>query len=170
MRPAKTHISLGICPVWSESSLGGCPGWSESSLGAHSFCWFCHVAAHIASIDIILSKQQTTKALIRLHVCTGWSVPLLFAYGIRHVFSRHGSFFIKIIRARWTLPFTKSEFAFLFVLNCFPAIIFSMFFLFIKIVLKILCFHENISKFLLQGLFIFWVSLRDKMEFSWKYF
>ena len=26
--------------------LGGCPGWSESSLGAHSFCWFCHVAAH----------------------------------------------------------------------------------------------------------------------------
>ena len=41
-----------IHPVWSESSLsawrnlGGCPGWSESSLGAHSFCWFCHVAAH----------------------------------------------------------------------------------------------------------------------------
>ena len=28
--------------------LGGCPGWSESSLGAHSFCWFCHVAAHFA--------------------------------------------------------------------------------------------------------------------------
>ena len=26
--------------------LGGCPGWSESSLGAHSFCWFCHFAAH----------------------------------------------------------------------------------------------------------------------------
>ena len=25
----------------------GCPGWSESSLGAHSFCWFCHVAAHV---------------------------------------------------------------------------------------------------------------------------
>ena len=27
--------------------LGGCPSWSESSLGAHSFCWFCHVAAHL---------------------------------------------------------------------------------------------------------------------------
>ena len=27
--------------------LGGCPGWSEASLGAHSFCWFCHVAAHL---------------------------------------------------------------------------------------------------------------------------
>ena len=28
--------------------LDGCPGWSESSLGAHSFCWFCHVTAHIS--------------------------------------------------------------------------------------------------------------------------
>ena len=55
--PAKTQISLGIHPVWSESSLsawrklgslsthwvqaktlirlGGCPGWPESLLGAH---------------------------------------------------------------------------------------------------------------------------------------
>ena len=30
---------------------------------------------------IILSKQQTTKVLIRLRGCTGWSAPLLFAYG-----------------------------------------------------------------------------------------
>ena len=31
--------------------------WSESSLGAHSFCWFCHVAAHISDLRIsILSK------------------------------------------------------------------------------------------------------------------
>ena len=71
VRPAKTQISLGIRPVWLESSLcalwgakdpsflhvdredfiriGGRPGWSESSLVAHSFCWFCHVAAHIFS-------------------------------------------------------------------------------------------------------------------------
>ena len=56
-RPAKTQISLGIRPVWSESSLcaqwlakgpsflraakspislGGCPGWSETSLVAHA--------------------------------------------------------------------------------------------------------------------------------------
>ena len=55
VRPAKTQISLGIRPVWSELELsawrklgpklpterkaktlirlGGCPGWSESSLG-----------------------------------------------------------------------------------------------------------------------------------------
>ena len=56
LHPAKTQISLGVCPVWSESALsawrklgslathwehsedsdqtGGCPGWSESSLCA----------------------------------------------------------------------------------------------------------------------------------------
>ena len=31
---------------------------------------------------IILSRQRTTKALIRLLGCTGWSAPLLFVYGI----------------------------------------------------------------------------------------
>ena len=62
MRPAKTQISLGICPVWSQSSLsawknlgilathwahskqsdqtGRISGWSESSLGAHHFVGF----------------------------------------------------------------------------------------------------------------------------------
>ena len=33
-----------------------------------------------ASIGIILSRQWRTKALIRLHGCAVWSVPLLFAY------------------------------------------------------------------------------------------
>ena len=67
VRLARTQISLGIRPVWSESSLsawrklrslpikrtaktlirlGRCPGWSESSLGAQSLCSFCHVTAH----------------------------------------------------------------------------------------------------------------------------
>ena len=57
VRPAKTQISLGICPVWSVFAvcmkkawvlsypssaqrrlirLGQCPGWPESSLGAHA--------------------------------------------------------------------------------------------------------------------------------------
>ena len=31
---------------------------------------------------IILIKQRTTKVLIRLRGCTGWSKPLLYAYGI----------------------------------------------------------------------------------------
>ena len=68
-RPAKTQISLGFRPVWSESSLsawrklgslathcahsedsdqtGRMPRLVESSLGAHSFCLFYHVAAQL---------------------------------------------------------------------------------------------------------------------------
>ena len=38
--------------------LGGCPGWSESSLGAHSFCWFCHVAAEIIKL---ISKVESNR-------------------------------------------------------------------------------------------------------------
>ena len=63
--PAKTQISLGIRPVWSEASL--CAQWvakdpsflhadsedSESSLGAQSFCWFCHEAAHFSFIALL---------------------------------------------------------------------------------------------------------------------
>ena len=37
---------------------------------------------NLANIGIILSRQRTTKALIRLRGCAGWSAPLLFAYGI----------------------------------------------------------------------------------------
>ena len=81
VRPAKTQISLGIRPVWSESSLcaqwwakapsflhadrtaktlirlGGCPGWSESSLGEQPHCCFvtsqliCHSLFRIIHID-----------------------------------------------------------------------------------------------------------------------
>ena len=46
----------------------------------------------IESRDIILSKQRTTKAWIRLRGCAGRSVPLLFACDIRHIFSWPGSY------------------------------------------------------------------------------
>ena len=46
--------------------LGGCPGWSESSLGAHSFCWFCHVAAHII---IRLNVRHTTACAVSILPC-----------------------------------------------------------------------------------------------------
>ena len=51
------------CTAKTLIRLGRCLGWSESSLGAHSFCWFCHVAAQV---------------LIRLHGCAS----LLFTYDI----------------------------------------------------------------------------------------
>ena len=44
----------------------------------------------LASLGITLSRQRTTKVLIRLRGCAGWSAPLLFAYG-RMVFSWCGS-------------------------------------------------------------------------------
>ena len=55
VRPVKTQISLGICPVWLESSLSA---WTKlGSLATHWAhgedwsdwvdCWFCHVAAYI---------------------------------------------------------------------------------------------------------------------------
>ena len=40
--------------------------------------------------DITLSRQRTTKALIRLRGCAGLSAPLLLAYD-RHVVSWLGS-------------------------------------------------------------------------------
>ena len=48
----------------------------------------------IASIGITLSRLRTTKALIRLRGCAGWSAPLLFAYVIRQVFSWQGSYYV----------------------------------------------------------------------------
>ena len=41
-----------------------------------------HEIANIGTRDIILSRQRTTKVLIRLRGCAGWSAPLLVAYGI----------------------------------------------------------------------------------------
>ena len=80
VRPAKTQISLGIRPAWSESSL--CAQWvakdpsflhadsKESDqtgrmprliwvfAGLHSFCLFCHVAAHLVLMFFQSRKVQ----------------------------------------------------------------------------------------------------------------
>ena len=75
VRPAKTQISLGIRPVWSESLLSAWrksgslathkmhskdsdqTGWTGRTprliwvlLGTHSFCWFCHEVAQLVHI------------------------------------------------------------------------------------------------------------------------
>ena len=46
VRPVKTHISLGIHPIWSVFAvhMNLTTHGSGSSLGAHSFCWFCYDA------------------------------------------------------------------------------------------------------------------------------
>ena len=55
----------------SEDS-GGCPGWSESSLRVHSFCWFCHVVAHIRLMKTGLANNG---GLIPWNLyCLSWSI------------------------------------------------------------------------------------------------
>ena len=76
VRPAKTQISLGICPVWSESLLcakdprflhADNEDWldwadAQADLGlrwAHmSFCWFGHEAAHFFFKSCITLDQK----------------------------------------------------------------------------------------------------------------
>ena len=50
----------------------------------------------VARIHIILSRQRTTKALIRLCGCAGWSAPLLFTYD-RNRFSHDVAQIIAVI-------------------------------------------------------------------------
>ena len=60
LRPAKTQLSLGIRPVWSESSLSA---WRK--LGSLATHW-----AHSEDSD---QTERTAKTLIRLRGCPGWS-------------------------------------------------------------------------------------------------
>ena len=48
----------------------------------------------VASLDMVLSKTQITKALIRLRGCAGWSVPVLFVNPRRQVFSHRGPSYV----------------------------------------------------------------------------
>ena len=48
----------------------------------------CLLISRVATIDIILSRQWTTKALIILSRFASWPASLLFT----HIFSWHGSF------------------------------------------------------------------------------
>ena len=78
VHPAKTQISLGICPVWSVSSLSAL--WVAKNLiflhaqadlnlrWAHmSVCWFCHEMAKINSMQSIClsTKKSETRYVIR---------------------------------------------------------------------------------------------------------
>ena len=75
------------------------PNWMESK-GWIALKWHIlweriisryHSVLHLSLWDASSSKkndlQQTTKALISLHRCAGWSAPLLFAHILRRVFS-----------------------------------------------------------------------------------
>ena len=53
----------------------------KPSCSADETSWRLEIS-DIETRDIILSRHGTTKVLIRLCGCAGWSAPLLFAYGI----------------------------------------------------------------------------------------
>ena len=57
--------------------LGGCPGWSESSLGAHSLCWFCHEAAQLWKLLLMIG----CKAMLLISfLCTWMCAGALLAF------------------------------------------------------------------------------------------
>ena len=71
-----------------------------------------HEIANIETRDIKLSRQRTTKVLIRLWGCIGRSVTLLFAYGINrfshdaaHMFHSN----LERVRDDWTYPFHNTD-------------------------------------------------------------
>ena len=124
--PAKTQISLGICPVWSESSLctlwvakdpsflnadsdvsirlGGCPGCSESSRDAHSFCWFCHKAAYILQSLYNTTHFNTVLVITRPGLCSQMVIFLQFLYKIIPL--KHGIFITwsSSLDPKWDCP------------------------------------------------------------------
>ena len=82
VRPAKTQISLGICPVWSESSLST---WRKhGSLATHCLRW-----AHVISLVLSCgSSFLPTKSCIcckqcRPRGCILWH--LSWFYNVFHI-------------------------------------------------------------------------------------
>ena len=110
VRPAKSQISLGICPVWSESSL--CTQWvakDPSFLQADSedwsdwadaqadlslwwvhmsFYWFCHEAAHF-SFTYNHSLSLHKASIDKLDILTVRSVPFISLTGAKKHALRH---------------------------------------------------------------------------------
>ena len=91
LRSAQSHQSLRCTWIAKDPSLlhadsedsdqtGRCQGWSESSLGAHSFCWFCHVAAHLSQLLRLwhLSDRRPASAQSRqsLRCSHTWSMEV----------------------------------------------------------------------------------------------
>ena len=112
VRPAKTQISLGFRPVWSESSLSAwqklrssATHWvhsedSDQTRRMPSLIWvFAGHTCHFVGFVYILHRCVYTiagygKTLIHVSLCgiTGWSGPLLSVYVLRYIFAWHATF------------------------------------------------------------------------------
>ena len=104
--PAKTQISLGICPVWPVFAV--ClkkgwvpyPGWSVFAgqmprliwvfAGRTSFCWFCHAPAQMSHftrkpVFVVFDQVRLKPA------CSATELICAFVSRIRQIFSWRGS-------------------------------------------------------------------------------
>ena len=85
VRPAKTQISLGIRSVWSESSLRAqCVAKDPSFLRwvHRSFCWFCHVAAHILlRCDYVIKLKSKSSYMTNVASHMTWRTVLVLLSG-----------------------------------------------------------------------------------------
>ena len=75
----------------SDRKLDPWPLWMVGHAQLKFVVTECSKISDVQTRGIIPCCQRTTKAPIRLRGCAGWSAPLLFAYGIRHLFSWPGS-------------------------------------------------------------------------------
>ena len=107
-RPVKVQASLRICAVSPEPSL-------FAHIRGRVRPKIRHLAPHWMAANVCLKNEFTedekchnlmswlhcaisavNKTLISLQRCTGWSALLLFAYGIRQIFSWCGSYIIRV--------------------------------------------------------------------------
>ena len=79
-------LDINCATSWENLSSGVCDQVRLKQVcSATEASWSLEILV-LASVGIRLSKQRTTKALIRLCGYAGWSEPLLFAYGINSFF------------------------------------------------------------------------------------
>ena len=71
--------------------------WLKPDCSADETSWGLEISAK-ASRGTILSTQRTTKVLIRLRRCAGWSAPLLFAYGINRFSHDVAHIYVAVVR------------------------------------------------------------------------
>ena len=85
-----------MSPVTRKPVFGVCDQVRlKPACSATEASWSLEILA-IASRGIILSRQPTTKVLIRLRQCSDWSALLLFAYGINW-FSHDVAHFVGLV-------------------------------------------------------------------------
>ena len=73
----------------------------------------------IETRGIISTRQRTTKALNSLRGCAGWSVPLLFAYGINRFSHEVAHMSLQTCLALWSPRLGKKELVYMLLVHLF---------------------------------------------------